>query len=57
MGFVFLFTYSKMQSFLTDIDLGLLIVSLFEKHIGHSVIPYCVSQQRSKAAFKVVNET
>ena len=29
-AFVFLFTYSKMQSFLTDISL--LIVSLFEKH-------------------------
>ena len=46
-----------MQSFLIDIDLGLLIVSLFEKHIDYSVIPYCVSQQRIKAAFKVFNET
>ena len=50
MAFVFLFTYSKMQSFLTDISL--LIVFLFEKHNRLSTSPYCVSQKRIKTAFK-----
>ena len=38
LAFVFLFTNSKIQGFLTDINL--LIISLLEKHINH------VSQQR-----------
>ena len=52
MAFVFLFTYSKMQRFLTGISL--LIVSLFEKH--NSVIQYFISQKRIKTAFKVFNK-
>ena len=53
-AFVFLFTYSKMQSFLTDISL--LIVFLFEKHNRLSISPYCVSQKRIKTAFKTFNK-
>ena len=41
LSFAFLFTYFKMQGFLTDITL--LIVSLFEKQTDYSVVPYYVS--------------
>ena len=44
MAFVFL-TYSKMQLLTGIID-----------RLYYSVIPYCVSQQRIKTAFKVFNK-
>ena len=44
LSFVFLFTYFKMQDFLTDVSL--FIVCMFEKQIDYSVFPYCVSQQK-----------
>ena len=46
LAFVFLYKYSKIQGFLTDISL--LTVSLFEKDNRYSVIPYCISQPKIK---------
>ena len=46
LSFAFLFTYFKMQGFLTDITL--LIVSLFEKQTDYSFVPYHISQQGIK---------
>ena len=46
LSFAFLFTYFKMQGFLTDITL--LIVSLFEKQTDYSFVPYYISQQGIK---------